>query len=514
MPLSASISNWGGGYVTDVPYLPGYYRNQSPVHLHIACLLGGFCGLDLAGMPLSYLELGCGHGFGALALAVCNPCWRVTGIDFNPAHIAAARAFATEAGIANIRFIEADLATLVDDRNACEIPEADVATLHGLWSWVTDPVRRGIVRLLAAKVRPGGVVQVSYNALPAWQAALGMQRLLREAGERLAVRSDRQVKAGIEVVHALAEAKAQHVAGLPFVDSLLQHVRLSQTAYLAHEYMTEAWRPCFHVDVAAAMAEAKLDWVASASLLENFSSLMLGDEARKVLARFDDPVMRELVKDVCLPRGLRQDVFVRGARRISPAERDDALGKVMLGLLCSEAQLAWEFEVPSGHAALERRFFGPIAASLDQGPGFVSDLLALPDLPRRDNPGELVGMLVGSEQALPMLAAPGDPDPRVIRFNRLAAKRFVHQENLNTGMALATSGTGAPLPCPMLDLFVAARLEEEQTADPASWAAMLGAGRPEDQQERLGAFIEQLIAERAPIWRRLGVLPTARSSAL
>ena len=98
--MSASISNWGGGYVTDIPYLPGYYRHQSPVHLNIACLLGGFSGLDLAGAPLTYLELGCGRGFGALALAVCNPCWRVTGIDFNPAHIAAARAFATEAGIA------------------------------------------------------------------------------------------------------------------------------------------------------------------------------------------------------------------------------------------------------------------------------------------------------------------------------------------------------------------------------------------------------------------------------
>jgi len=459
------------------------------------------------------LELGCGRGFGALALAVCNPCWRVTGIDFNPAHIAAARAFAIEAGIANIRFIEADFATVMDDRHTCEIPEADVATLHGLWSWVADPVRRGIVRLLAAKVRPGGVVQISYNALPAWQGALGMQRLLREAGERLAVRSDRQAEAGLEVVHALAEAKAQHVAGLPFVDSLLQHVRHSQIAYLAHEYMTEAWRPCFHADVVAEMSKAKLDWVAAANLLENFSSLMLGDEARKVLARFDDPVMRELVKDLCLPRGLRQDVFVRGARRISPAERDDALGKVMLGLLCSEAQLAWEFEVPSGHAALERRFFGPIAASLDQGPQFVGDLLALPDLPRRDNPGELVGMLVGSEQALPILAAPGDSDPQVIRFNRLAAKHFVRQENLNTGMALATSGTGAPLPCPMLDLFVAARLEEGQAPDPASWAAMLGAGRSEDEQERLAAFIERLVVERAPIWRRLGALSPGRSCA-
>ena len=94
------MTGWGGGYVTDISYLPGYYRQQSPLHLHVACLLGGVEGLDLAGgRPLSYLELGCGHGFGALALAVCNPSWQVTGVDFNPTHIAAARAFAAENGL-------------------------------------------------------------------------------------------------------------------------------------------------------------------------------------------------------------------------------------------------------------------------------------------------------------------------------------------------------------------------------------------------------------------------------
>ena len=88
--MSANASGWGGGYVTDVPYIPGYYRHQSPLHLNLVCLIGGVAGLDLApGRPLSYLELGCGRGFGALALAVCNPAWQVLGIDFNPAHIAA-----------------------------------------------------------------------------------------------------------------------------------------------------------------------------------------------------------------------------------------------------------------------------------------------------------------------------------------------------------------------------------------------------------------------------------------
>jgi SAM-dependent methyltransferase len=501
------MGRWGAGYVTDVPYIPGYYRHQSPLHLNLACLFGGVAGVDLGpGRPLSYLELGCGRGFGALALAACNPAWQIVGVDFNPAHIAAARALAAETQIGNARFVEADLATLTADASSGEIPEVDVASLHGLWSWVGDAVRAGIVRLLAYKIRPGGIVHLSYNALPGWQSALGLQRLVRAVGERVAGSSERQAEAGFEIVRALVAGEARHLRGNPFVASLIEHAGHCQASYLAHEYMNEAWRPCFHADIAAVLAEAKLDWVASAHLLENFSALMLSEEVRAVSARFDDPVMRELVKDMCLARGLRQDIFVRGPRRIAPDERDAMLGDVVLGLLCPEAEFSWDFEVPSGRAALERRFFGPIVRALAQGPRQVSELLALPELPRHDNPSELVGMLVGTDQGLPLLAAPSEPDARVVRFNRVAAKHLVRSGNLNSGIALAASGTGAPVPCTMLDLYVAARLEEEQPLDPAAWAMALGVGQTEPEQQRLRAFIERLIAERAPVWHRLGAL--------
>jgi SAM-dependent methyltransferase len=508
MTLSA---DWGGGYVTDIAYLPGYYAQQSPLHLNLACLLGGVAGIDIRpGAPLSYLELGCGHGFGALALAASNPNWHVTGIDFSPSHIAVARELAAEAGIDNAHFIEGDLASLAELPEAAALPPTDVASMHGLWSWVGDTVRDGIVRLLERKVRPGGIVHVSYNALPGWQSAIGMQRLLREAGQRVAARSDRQAEAGLELVFALIDAKARHLLAGPFVPSILRHAR-GQPAYAAHEFMNAAWRPCFHADVVTAFAPAKLDWVSSADLLENFSVLTLGEEARSLAARYEDPIIRELIKDMFLTRCLRQDVFVRGARRLTPAERDAALADTILGLLCSEAAFTWELEVGAGEAAIERGFFGPVVAALAEGPRQVRDLLALPNLPRRDNPGELVGVLVGSHQAMPVLAPAEEPDVRVLRFNRAAARRFVRPHNLNTGMALAASGTGAPLPCPMLDLFVADQLQQGGPPDPAGWAEMLGAGQPGVELERLRDFIDRLLAERAPIWRRLGCLPAVHS---
>ena len=64
-----------------------------------------------------------------------------------------------------------------------------------------DPERRVIAcwGLLNSREH-GGVAYIAYNALPAWQGALGMQRLLFEAGVRNSGRSDRQVAAGWEVV--------------------------------------------------------------------------------------------------------------------------------------------------------------------------------------------------------------------------------------------------------------------------------------------------------------------------
>jgi SAM-dependent methyltransferase len=89
------MSGWGGGYVTDITYSVGWYRQQSPALMAIAAVIGGSSAAIPAGDdPVRLLELGCGFGYGAMALAASNPSWSVTAVDFNPAHIAAARDWA------------------------------------------------------------------------------------------------------------------------------------------------------------------------------------------------------------------------------------------------------------------------------------------------------------------------------------------------------------------------------------------------------------------------------------
>lgn len=501
------MTSWNSGYVTDIAYMPGYYRQQTPSQMALACLLGGvLCPLPRPDEPVSYLELGCGQGYGALLMAAANPCWRVTGIDFNPAHIATARAWAAEAGIENVEFLEADLATLAEDQAARLVPEADFVTLHGVWTWVPPVVQAGIVRLLLARLRPGGVVHVSYNALPGWAGAIGLQRVLRESGRRLAWRSDRQAEAGAKFVRALNDAEAAHLRHQPMTQAMLRKLDDLPKAYLAHEYMNDAWAPCFHADLADALGAAKLDWVASANLPENFPELMLTEAQRAEYQRFEDPLARELVKDLCLERTLRHDVFVRGPRRIAPAVRDAALRDVWLVLAVPVADMPFEIEMPAGRAELSRGFYGPIVEALAAGPRRVSDLLDLPNLEgQRSNPAELVGMLVGLGFAEPVMRPDGHVGTAAQQFNRLCARRLLGARNVGTSLALASEVLGAGMVGSQIDILVADRVREgEGEASLEDWLRRVGP--PPEAIDRVREALRTSLEKRMPVYRAMGVI--------
>jgi SAM-dependent methyltransferase len=503
------MSGWGGGYVTDVPYMTGYYRHQSPALLTLACLMGNVAAsMPAPDEPVSYLELGCGQGFGALLLAASNPRWTVTAIDFNPAHIATARGWAAKAAIENIRFLEADLSTLAGDQAAAAVPAADFVSMHGLWSWVPPAVRDGVVRLLGDKVKPGGVVHVSYNALPSWGPGLGMQRLLHDAGRQLGARSDKQATEGFKLVQELHAAGAYQLVRSQWMTTLIERMAVLPTTYLAHEYMNDSWQPCFHADVAKALAGAKLEWAASANLVENFGEVTLSPELRAISQRFDDPLLRELVKDMCLNRTLRHDVFVRGARHITPAMRNAALMDVWLSLNIAPDEMPFEVETPAGQAELNKTFYGPIARAMAQGPRRVGDLLALPDLDgKRDNPAELVGMLAGVSLAEPALRPGVEPAPAALRFNRMILAELSRTENLGHQFAAASHVLGMGAPSSMFDLFVLERVLDGQGEDHIDdWVRHIAPGADEAGRGQLREVLVRCLHVRVPVMRAQGVV--------
>ena len=495
------MSSWNDGYIVDIAYLSGWYRQQSPAMLALACLLNGAeVAMPAGDEPVHVLELGCGQGYGALLLAASNPTWRITAVDFNPAHIAAARAWAAEARLDNIVFIEADLSTLAEDAAARDIPQADFVTLHGVWTWVSPAVQAGIVRLLRDKVRAGGVVHVSYNVLPSWGPRLGMQRLIHDSGRLLGGRSDRQVQEGLALSRSLLAAGAQHLSQPASTGQTLEQLSQLPVAYLAHELMNGHWKPCFMSEVAAAFAEAKLEWVGSSNLIENFPGLTLTHPQLTIQQRFDDPLMRELIKDMCIDRALRHDVFVRGVRRMGPAQRDAALMGVDIGLSIPPDDVPTEAAIPAGKVELSQAFYRPVARAMADGPKRVADLLDLETVQgRRDNPAELLGILVGLGYAEPAVRPTSGPGNAAMRFNRVVLDRWLRTENIDRPAGAASLRMGTGLSVTLFELFVADRMRQGHT-DTAQLATAMRL--PPDRHEA----IDMVKRSRLPVLRAAGVV--------
>ena len=229
------MSNWGKGYVTDVEYSDGFYPNQGAAHLNVAATIGGVEPAVLDDR-FTYCELGCGRGMTSLVLAATNPAAQFHAVDFNPAHVAHARAQARQAGLDNIEFHECSFDELTGARGAA-LPMFDVVTMHGVWTWIAPELQSAILNFLNSRLRAGGLLYVSYNVLPAWFQASPLQRLVKELAAAAPQRSDLAVFRAIEQVDRFVAAKIVPDRFL-FAAKRFKNVG-NMLPYLAHEYLNE-----------------------------------------------------------------------------------------------------------------------------------------------------------------------------------------------------------------------------------------------------------------------------------
>ncbi len=186
---------WSDGYVLDIQYTSGFYRELAPGHLEFVALLSGVVPPH-RGEGATYCELGCGQGFGLNLLAAANPAMQFWGFDFNPAQITNANRLAREAGLQNVTFRDLSfMEALKLPKDA--LPSFDFIVLHGIYSWISDENRQAIVSFIEQRLKPGGLVYVSYNCMPGWAQVAPLQRLLREHAMRNPDRSDLQVDAAV-----------------------------------------------------------------------------------------------------------------------------------------------------------------------------------------------------------------------------------------------------------------------------------------------------------------------------
>jgi SAM-dependent methyltransferase len=362
------------GYATDIPYLRDFKPMLAPAWLDLVALVAG------AEPParrdgLAWCDLGCGQGVTAAILAATHPIGVFHGIDAMPLHVDHARRLAAEAQIPNVSFYAADFADAID----LELPQFDYIVAHGVYTWIDQDSQHALRRFIDRRLKPGGLVYISYNAMPGWARDLPFQRLVRELGQTLPGDSAGRFAAAAGVVQALTAARVPALAGSFILGELQQRPEDYSPAYLVHEFMPAAWHPLYVTEVRAAMATIGLTPVGSATLAENFDWMVLGKEAQKIIASVGDEDVRELLRDFYLDQRFRRDVFARGNRRLGSEEQTSRIVSSTLALARPVPAIRYETTTPSGRLDYNNPEARAVVAALAAGPRSLVALASNPD---------------------------------------------------------------------------------------------------------------------------------------
>ncbi|MCP4349129.1 MAG: methyltransferase domain-containing protein [Desulfobacterales bacterium] len=458
--MTDTYDEWSHGYITDVKYTYGFYRELSPVYLNYAVLLAGYrpCRLDRG---FTYCELGAGNGLSGNLHAAANPRGEFYAVDFNPTHIADARSLAEAAGLKNVNFLEKSFDQLPSEN----LPKFDFICLHGVFSWINAENRDAIVRFINDRLKPGGIVYVSYNCLPGRASSIPIRQLLTLYAEQMPGNTMSKVSGAVASVKKAYEVGGGYFESAPAVrktlDMIVKHEERNRN-YLAHEYFNRDWHPLFFSEVSREMSQAKLTFVTSANLFENNLSACLKDKPREIVMSAPTVELRETLKDFYINQSFRRDIYMRGVPRLTPRERMETLMGTTFVLQADRKTFKKSIKTSFGEIAYKKEEFDPVLDELEKGPKTLEELAQAGNTSSKtaENLIQVMSFWAANSQISPALTET-DREPSD-RMNRAILTYSKYGETLQY---LACPTTGSGMYVSWLNLLFVMGLEECKEED-------------------------------------------------
>jgi SAM-dependent methyltransferase len=350
------------GYIDDAVYPTTYFRELSPVWLNYVAAIRGATPRKLDG-AFTYLELGCGHAYSTLVHAAAFPAARFYACDFNAACITAAQERAHALAIRNITFHQ----TSFDELFGADLPSFDFIVLHGVYSWVDSDVRESLRRLIRARLKPGGLVYLSYNCLPGWSIEAPLRKLLIELATSADGDPEQRATHAVHELAQLGGAGLRYFQTNPGVRAAIDAYARSPSGYLAHEFLNEAWEPQYSIDVADEMAEAGVTYLGSATLANNYDALTIDAAAAQAIAQLTTPRQQQLATDFAVNRQFRRDVFIRAMDVHAAVDSAEILGNVVIGCLSPPEMIDTTAQVPRGTITFHQEFIAKLRTVVTRG---------------------------------------------------------------------------------------------------------------------------------------------------
>jgi hypothetical protein len=308
------------GFAYDsVDYPSGVDAQLTPDHIRAVGLFHGWDAPDPA--TASVLEIGCYDGLNLIAVAAVYPRARCVGFDLAARGIEQGRLIARAAGVDNVELRHDDI---------LEFPRAgeqfDYVVCHGVYSWVPQAVRDALPGLIAARLAPGGVAYLGYDALPGCGAKYAIATYLQRLVGRIP-EFDARLDATEQVIDTLARNHDATSQLKPQLEALRTMLRSLDRGYVFHDWLAPHYRPDWTREVAARSAAAGLRHVADVTFGDD-ASYDLDEDARRLLALAGDDFV-ERADALAVLRGtrlFRTDLLVRADA--PPAPLPDAMHRI------------------------------------------------------------------------------------------------------------------------------------------------------------------------------------------
>lgn len=300
------------------PYDAVIYPNlcQAQTHPDRLAVVANLFGLNPAPPECCrVLEIGCGDGSNLLPLAAAFPQSTFVGFDLAETLIQAAQAAVADLGVDNLELTPADILQF-----PMQGEPFDYIIAHGIYSWIPDAAKAGLLRLCQHRLAPAGVAYISYNCLPGCHLRRMTRDIMRFHTRDLQGPAAR-VQQAVAVCRFIANSIEKPDAYRQVFKEQLEQIERYRAGHLFHDDLAEINDPVYFHEFAAHAAQHGLQFLGEADFFE-MQDDAFSDEARQILARMQDSrVTREQYLDFVKCRRFRQTLLCRSEVALTfPAE--------------------------------------------------------------------------------------------------------------------------------------------------------------------------------------------------
>lgn len=305
--------------IIDTPYSFNYFKELSPVNLNYVAALNSFtpCSIE---KEFTYCDLNCGNGISINLLAAAYPQGKFIGIDSNPQHIENAKKMTQQGHLNNVNFTCISFNKI----NSIDIPACDFIVLHSIINYLGEKYREIIFEIIKQKLKPNGLIYVSYNAMPGWANSIPVRETIKQYTDQLKGNVLEKAQAGLNYLRLLQEEKAAIFQNNQVIKNYLDVILQEEPSFIVHEYLQKYCNAFYFKEINSCFKKINMGFTGSMPFFLNHKPFAI---PRKLIKYFDPIENREFLetqKDFIINSFSRRDVFASEKKRIlTPEERNE-----------------------------------------------------------------------------------------------------------------------------------------------------------------------------------------------